>query len=122
MIDKIQEKIVKYEVLERGTSNSAKFNLIEEFLGELRRLLENAKEKKKACCAAKASPVAKVSGKTNERWIRVTKCRDCPNMFDPTLVDPYCTKTLLCIDNLDVIHPHCRLDKEPTRKKAGLNG
>ena len=120
MIGKIQEKIDKYEVIERRTSNPAKFNLIGEFLGELRRLLENAREKKKACCAAKASPVAEVAGKTNERWIRVTKCRDCPIMFDPTLVDAYCTKTLLCIDNLDIIHPQCQLDTDPTRTKDGV--
>ena len=117
MIDKIQEKIVKYKILERETSNPAKFNMIGEFLGDLGKLLENVKEKKKACCAAKASPVAEVAGKTNERWIRVTKCRYCPNMFDPTLVDAYCTKTLLCIDNLDVIHPQCQLDTDPTRTK-----
>lgn len=117
MIDKIQEEIDKYKVLERGISNPAKFNLIEEFLGDLRRLLENAKEKKKSCCEKKTPQVA---DKTKERWIRVTKCRYCPNMFDPTLVDAYCTKTLLCIDNLDVIHPSCDLDKTPTRPKEGV--
>ena len=120
MIDKIQEKIDKYEILEREAGNRAEFNMIGEFLGDLGKLLESAKEKKKACCAAKASPVTEVAGKLNERWIHVTKCRYCPSMFDPTLVDPYCTKTLLCIDDLDVIHPFCDLDKTPTRPKEGV--
>lgn len=119
MIEKIQEKIDKYEVLERGTSNPAKFNLIGEFLCDLGRLLENAKEKKKACCEKKTT---QVDDKTEERWIRVITCRNCPHISDSRLlIEAYCTIFPgLCPSNLDVIHPQCPLDKTPTRRKAGL--
>ena len=60
----------------------------------------------------------------DERWIRVITCRNCPYISDKRLlVDVYCKKYLhLYINNLDVIHPQCQLDKEPTRRKADLNG
>ena len=118
MLGKIQEKIDKYEVIERRTSNPAKFNLIGEFLGELRRLLENAKEKKKSCCEKETPQVSDVK----ERWIRVTKCRNCPwvsDKFSPANV--YCRLyPYLNIEGLDIIHPLCPLDKDPTRTKDGV--
>ena len=122
MIDKIQEKIDKYEILEREAGNRAEFNMIGEFLGDLGKLLESAKEKKKACCAAKAATVADVDDGVEERWIRVTSCNICPHVIDNGLPGGlHCKRhPNLWIDYVDKINPRCDLDKTPTRQKEGV--
>ena len=112
MIDKIQEKIVKYETLEREAGNRAEFNMIGEFLGDLGKLLENAKEKKKACCEKKTTQ--QVAVKSNERWIKVTCCRTCPySMYSLLTSSPYCIKNhVVNIVNFDAIDQFCPLRRE----------
>lgn len=80
MIDKIQEKIDKYEILENEADTFDIQRTIGEFLGDLNQLLKYAKEKKKACCEKK-------SGKQ----ITVTACRNCPYFTLREIMNDYCS-------------------------------
>ena len=72
-------------------------------------------EKQKTCCAAKAA-VAAVAG---ERWIWVTKCRDCPHIRHSRWEPSHCIDTETIIVKDSEILPYCKLPKTPTRRKAG---
>ena len=97
MIEKIQQKIDKFEVLEREAGNRAEFNLIGEFLGDLNQLLKSATEKKKECCAKK-----------------VQHCNTCCYRLLNNFVEPICghaklilPKTITDIDTTPEWCPLC---------------
>lgn len=80
MIDEIQEKIDKYEVLENEADTFVIQHKIGHFLADLQELLKTAKQKKKACCDKKAA-----------KHIKVTACKNCPYLVaNSALFAKYC--------------------------------
>lgn len=105
MINKIQEIIDKYEVLESeaDTFESQSQHNIGNFLTDLQELLMAAKEKKKACCEKKAA-----------KQIKVTACRNCPYMVKSDLLSDFCNHPLQKggrdIVAYDIIPDWCKIE------------
>lgn len=103
MIEKIQEKIDKYEELEYNTDDLAEGHAIGYFLTDLQELLKFAKEKKKACCEKKAA-----------KQIRVTSCRNCPHLVKSDLLSDFCNHPMQKggkdVVAHDIIPEWCKID------------
>jgi len=58
--------------------------------------------------------------KVETRIIRVRSCRDCPYLVKERLISDHCSATFGAphIDNLDAIHPCCKLDLIPENLKG----
>ena len=82
-------------------------------------IIQGFRAKKAACCAAKASHDAEATTEVKERWIWVTKCRDCPHIRHSRWEPSYCIDTETIIVKDSEILPYCKLPKTPTRRKAG---